>query len=229
MARQINQTLATNSKPSWWEFLNSRRKENSPIRVLLMAADKDAVLEIEKVAQQLEAFAQRVNVRLLIDPLDGSHLLTMYEVRKALENSQHHLIHYVGHATFNEDYPESSYLGTPQDEKDGERITAGELHDLLQESPTQFLYLSCCSGAEMGKPTRGNQHWGLLHAAINAGVAASLGFRWWVRMESARRFAEAFYQSLDDSPLSLEHAAFRARKAIHRGVIHVVSDDALKQ
>jgi hypothetical protein len=48
-------------------------------------------------------------------------------------------------------------------------------------------------------------------------------------MESARRFAEAFYQSLDDSPLSLEHAAFRARKAIHRGVIHVVSDDALKQ
>ncbi len=213
MSRQINQTIATGRKSSWREFLNLRRDNHGSVRALLIATEKEAIPEIEKVAQQLEAFSQKINIQLQIDLPDRSSPLAIGQVREELAKKQHHLIHFVGHATFDEERPERSYLGTPKD-IDEEHITAAELHDLLLGSPTQFLYLSCCSGAEMGKPDRGNTHWGLLHAAINAGVSASLGFRWWVRMESACRFAEAFYKNLDDSPFSLERAAFRAKKEI---------------
>ena len=212
ISRQINRTRR-NTRYSWQEFVDLQRKNETPIKALLAATDKEAMIEINKVERQLMAFAQKVNIELQIESNSFSPLL-ISELKEALEAKQYHLIHYVGHASFNENYPQQSHLGVPNSHEK-EQITASELHDLLLDSPTQFLYLSCCSGAEMGEPDRGNIHWGLLHAAINAGVSASLGFRWWVRLESACRFAEAFYKHIDDSPFSLERAAFQARKAIH--------------
>ena len=80
----------------------------------------------------------------------------------------------------------------------------------------QFLFLSCCSGAEIANEDvqRENTYLGLMHAAVMAGTPAVLGFRWPVSGRSAQGFAEDFYDGLKLFPYSLEHATWWARKQV---------------
>jgi len=215
MSRQIHRTQVGRNVRPWNEFLQSQR--NQPLRVLLLAGAKEALAEIETVAEHIQSFAKAAGMKSpQIERPAASIHQNMEEVLDCLRG-EYHWIHYAGHAVFDEDSPEDSYLGVPKDKKKNRQITAGQLFGLLKESPPQFFYFSCCSGAEVGVGSNGGRQLGLLHAAINAGAGAAIGYRWPVKADSAREFAGAFYRALDASPHSLEMAALTARKSIYQG------------
>jgi DNA-binding response OmpR family regulator len=194
-----------------------RSLRGQTLRALLWAGDDVALPEVQAVADKLQLALAVVGVRLAVDPGDLTQPITSTEARNWLQhNKPYHLVHYAGHAVFDRKRPENSHLGLPDNDSRPGRIRAADLADLLAGSQVQFLYLSCCSGAEIGddRVLAENAYLGLMDAAIQAGVPAVLGYRWPVVGRSAKIFATHFYEGLAKYPSSLEHAVWWARKQI---------------
>lgn len=212
VSRQISNGYTNHS--SWQATLRSLRGQT--LRALLLAGDEVALPEVQAIADRLQRPLPPANVRFTVDPPDLTRSVTPGEAKDWLKSKSHHLVHYAGHAVFDRKRPENSHLGLPDSDSHSEKIRAADLADLLRGSRVQFLYLSCCSGAEIGddRVLAENAYLGLMDAAIQAGVPAVLGYRWPVVGRSAKTFATHFYEGLAQYPSSLEHAIWWARKQI---------------
>jgi len=128
----------------------------------------------------------------------------------------YHLIHYAGHGYYDPVDPVNSALFFWADERRQavRPLRAGELKNRLKDTPVQFVYLSCCRGAQAGAASDllVSDFLGVLDALLVAQVPAVLGMRWPVSDDAAVILAETFYQALmrgDDLAL----ATLRARRA----------------
>jgi CheY-like chemotaxis protein len=210
MSRQVNHKT-THQK--WRAFL--KQHKGKTIRALLLASgetdNEPSVAEIEGVALGLRAAMERVDVNVSTAPEDLSRPISFEEATQLLEQKSFHLIHFAGHGAFNSSRPEESFLWFPTGE-----LRATRLAGLLRDSKTEFLYLSCCSGAEIGEEVTlaDNAYLGLMDAAVQAGVPAVLGHRWSVVGRSACSFAAHVYEGLARYPSSFEHAVWWARNQV---------------
>lgn len=212
VSRQVSEPGA--ARPSWRSFLTSR--QGKTIRVLLLASDELGARELPAVAQKLVAAMERVDVRLEVTPDKLDRPVTLDEAVSELSRKSYHVVHYAGHAVHLRDRPDLSHLYFRDKEGKAAALSATQLNGLLAGSEVQFLYLSCCSGAEIANDQvlDENAYLGLLDATIQAGVPAALGYRWPVVGRSARFFASSFYEGLLHYPSSFEHATWWARKHI---------------
>jgi CHAT domain-containing protein len=59
-----------------------------------------------------------------------------------------------------------------------------------------MVFLNCCLGARNASHLGRGDFYGMLEAVARAGIPTVLGYRWTVLDASAKRLAEAFYDSL---------------------------------
>lgn len=158
---------------------------------------------------------EKINISVNFEPSSLELPTTKEQALKLLEKKHFHLIHYAGHAVFDYQAPDQSHLILSNEEGLEDKINAIELHNLLKSSATCFLYLSCCSGAEISFSSKTDDYYlGLLHASVRAGVPNVLGYRWPVVGRSAKDFATHFYDGMLRFPNSLEKAVWHARQRI---------------
>lgn len=212
MSRRLD-GIAT-EKPSWRSTL--QQAQGHSLSALIIAGYAGAIDEAQIVARKLKEALAKFDIELAVDPPDLSKSLTFSETETWLKESTHQIIHYAGHSAFDFDRPENSCLLLLDDKQVERKITTTLLHNLLVRSQAQFVFLSSCSGAEISSSAilKSNTYLGLLHAVIQAGVPAALGYRWPVVGRSAHLFTSYFYDGLICHPTSLEYAAWYARRKI---------------
>lgn len=187
------------------DFFNDLWKQDNELRILLVASNTQPPVpgvdeEVKALDSSLkEMFEERgISVYLKTVPTDGA---TCTAVREELQKCRYHIFHYAGHAAYDGQSPEKSYLAFwEQPDRQGtvERMSVAELQMLLRGSDLRFAYLSGCLGVKTGEPAKllDDDFLGVADGIIQAGVPSVLGFRWPVSDRGAKKLALAFYKSL---------------------------------
>jgi hypothetical protein len=169
------------------------------IRFLLIYSDPDknlpaAKAEIETLEKYLrEEWGERIDV----DTLFGSEA-TGARLNKKLRSGSFDVIHYAGHAYFDESTPELS--GLQLCDRDGKPQTfyAQKVRRLLEGRPLVFLN-ACQSGRAANEETAARTDYllepaeGLASAFLYGGALACIGSLWPIFDKPAAEFATEFY------------------------------------
>ncbi|MDH3398557.1 MAG: CHAT domain-containing protein [Acidimicrobiia bacterium] len=127
---------------------------------------------------------------------------------KMVRGGDYDMIHFAGHARFDQSTPESSALQFA----DG-ALTADDVLELEWSQPPSLVFNSACESGRAAGGRRladGARHAnGLASAFLAAGTAAYVGYFWPVSDVGAARFAEVFYESL----FMLENVGLACREA----------------
>jgi CHAT domain-containing protein len=147
-----------------------------------------------------------------VTPLKGPEA-TYDNVFQALKEKSYHIIHYNGHAYFDDQNPKmSSLVLFDQD------MTTGHISKLVGKNPPVLCFVNACETAMVGKqeakPNWNNQYniLGLAQSFLSTG-AYLLGSRWRLSDPDARKFATGFYTSLLKELNPLGRAVLEARNA----------------
>lgn len=120
-----------------------------------------------------------------------------------LQNQEFDLIHYSGHAVFNQENPEESYLQLSNDKW----VTARELADELRHSPPKFVFINACDSARgnyLEYQKHQNKINGLASAFLSIGTESYIGTLWPVHDQIAAEFGISLYDSiLNGDPIGL--------------------------
>lgn len=195
-------TLRDPISPGFFERL---RREGERLRILLIAANTEP--PIPGVDEEVEALAAFLGSLLRDNAIEHeitclpTEKATLERARGELRRCRHHILHYAGHGHYEHEHPEESSLYFWHGEgRSGpvEKLTAQAMGLLVRDSQLRFAYLSCCSGTASGGEVEllNDDFLGLADALIQAGVPATLGFRWPVSDQGARQLALSFYESL---------------------------------
>lgn len=106
------------------------------------------------------------------------------------------VIHFAGHAVFNADRPELSYLALGTVGSDPGRLNAREISD-LRLSNTSVVVLSACSTLNP-RPTRAGAAAGIAYSFLNAGVPATISTLWDVSDVGSTAFLVELHRALAD-------------------------------
>ena len=152
------------------------------------------------------------------DALVGTAQATRDRVRARAEARQYDVIHIAGHAWFDPEDPNASFIQLSpgpgaSDIADG-RLTVRDMFAVENRWDARLLVLSAC---ETGRGvSRGDEVLAFHRGAAYAGADALVTSLWKVRDEATRRFMTFFYEHLgrsgaDDPASSLRHAQCRLR------------------
>lgn len=190
------------------EFLNHLEKERRWRPPQLRGAEREA----RQVAEEFERLGEELAglPPLRITRLIGA-TLTVNEFRRRLREGTYDIIHYAGHACFDETDPEASAWLL----SDG-FLRAREIRNTLAwtASPPWLVFANACeAGMDIGASASRYQGdvFGLATAFITQGVAAYIAPLWPVDDEVATQLAIDFYRALLLDRLSLGEALRQAR------------------
>jgi CHAT domain-containing protein len=102
------------------------------------------------------------------------------------------LVHFAGHAVFDSDRPERSYLALASGRSDDGRLSAGEIGG-LRLSNTAVVVLSACSTLN-ARPSRAGGVAGLAYSFLRAGAPATISTLWDVRDDAVVEMLVQFHQ-----------------------------------
>ncbi len=201
--------LPRNTLPLGPELLDRIWAERRPLRVLGIASNVSvrgeipaipgAEAEVESLRELPELFGKR-GLAVVVDVLPTAQA-TYDNARQKLEQCSYDVVHYAGHAFYDDGNPQGSGLvfWKRAAASGGVAImSSAELSLLLERSQVGFMYLSACEGTMTGPREQLVRHdfLGLADAIVQAGVPAVLGFRWPVSDHAALEMCQAFYRSL---------------------------------
>lgn len=131
---------------------------------------------------------------------------TYDEVWRALKNTQYHIIHYCGHAIFNDQKPKLSSLVLHD-----QNMTTGPIVNYFGKMPPVFCFINACeTGAAKDWQSRHNI-FSIARAFLETG-AYLLGSRWKLSDLGAKTFAAQFYSALLKENRSMGESITEARK-----------------
>jgi CheY-like chemotaxis protein len=212
ISRKITNVSNTSHK-AWQTFLTENYGKG--IHILLIATEETMCKEIQEIAPKIKEAMEKIHISVDIYPSNLDRPVTYEEFLELFNKGKFQMIHHAGHSVCDRENPDQSYLKLYDENGDEKRITAIHFAELLKQTTPMFLYLSCCSGAEIGSLNKtDNYYLGLLDAAIRTGVPNAIAYRWTVAGYSARIFANQFYEGLLFNPYSLEVATLYARKNV---------------
>jgi CHAT domain-containing protein len=185
------------------QMLNGLRAADDRLRVLLVSSNPTGDLvyirqEIDEIALQLETVRKYTNLAIEIKILEKRES-TALALKQNLIEGHPHIVHFVGHAFFDDRNPDRSYLLLDGSSKKGQPVYATELCEWSrQSSDLSFFYLSTCEGAASAedKCRHHSDFLGIADALMRVGVPAILGYRWPVSDIGARLLAVSFYRAL---------------------------------
>ena len=146
---------------------------------------------------------------------------TFFRVRKKLKQRPYQIVHFCGHALFNEDNPQQSALVLYNQLL----TTAGLTSAFRQHHPT-LCFINGCETARSDEEAeaaasedftelqRSYSVYGLARPFLEAG-SYLLGSRWRLADKAAAQFAKTFYYSLLGEGLPIGRAITQARRAVY--------------
>ena len=219
LCRQV--TGIPSAKPSFSDFLAALRKQELPLRILLIASNTGGIDpdgETQELEEQIRKKAKTLKINAEVKRIPTSEA-SISRVEKLLNRCAYHIVHYAGHGYFDAATGEDSGLifwQKPKQQGDAAHLTARALAQRLQGSDTVLFYLSSCVGSTVGGEhlLHSNDYLGVMDAIVQAGVPVVLGYRWYVTDSGARHFAGHFYNTLFETQ-SPPQAALHARREVY--------------
>ncbi|GAB4100725.1 hypothetical protein GCM10028789_28900 [Sinomonas halotolerans] len=196
------------------EPLGGSRREGSRVLVIrsvygepLEQADR----EIEAIEERLASMKPAPHVTRLCTEDE----VTSSRLTDELSLGNYDLIHYVGHAWYNPEKPDQSYLLLAN----GERFSAARVQRLLEGHPVVFL--NACETSMSASPQPGQstgstiaRAQGLASAFVYGGAQACVGALWPVFDDTAAQLAVRFYSELIEKRQRVGEALRRAREEV---------------
>lgn len=157
----------------------------------------------QETAKILEILAgiEGVEVKLL-----AKQDATYGNVYNALKTGHHHIVHYVGHAVFNNERPNWSALVL----KDRD-MTTGNICNFFGAHPPLLCFVNACDSGRTEGWSQNYNIFGLAQAFLATG-SYLIGSRWNLDDEPAVGFAAEFYQQLVNGGAPIGQALMEARK-----------------
>ncbi len=185
-----------------------------PLRILgIVSSPRDAMaLDVAAEKRYLEQANQELRQRRLTVDLEIDWLpqATLQKLQSALRRQSYHILHFVGHGTFDEGQGEG-VLVFENEEGKAQPVSASVLGALLRDHPTlRLAVLNACEGARTGWD---DPFGGVAPALVRAGLPAVVAMQFEVSDKAAITFAREFYGAVTDS-LPVDAALAEARKAI---------------
>ena len=182
-----------------------------PLRIVgMVSAPSDVIeLDVDEEKRRLEdALGDLIaHRRVEIVWLERA---TLRELLRALEESDFHIFHYIGHGAFNKD-AHDGVLMLEDDRGRGKPVTGTYLGHLLKDERTlQLAVLNACEGARTDQE---DPFGGVAASLVKEEIPSVVAMQFEITDEAAILFADGFYSALArGSPVDAALAA--ARKAI---------------
>jgi hypothetical protein len=160
------------------------------LRVVLFAPSSDGTAApLKGAAEEVRRISRRV-ARWGAEVIVLRPDCRKEEVIEALCSA--HFFHYAGHAEFDSDRPDKSFLPLASD-----RISAEEIHEALSERENKLLlaFVNGCGSSREQSWRRGEAVFGLASAFLR-NATYFVGAQWPIQDAFAVRFAEEFYSHL---------------------------------
>jgi len=199
----------------------------NPTDLAVKARDVDPLLQTNNLwiatLPQAEEEARRIETVLRNNQANVTVLVKEQASEKAFisnaNKSAYSLIHFAGHAKFDTDDPNQSYLLLNNGNNRIEKLYANEIASKIRLKGSPLVTLSSCESAN-SEVKIGNEAYGLVRAFIMAGASDMLLSGWNVFDDSASEFMELFYSKLYDGfnmADSIAHARDQTRKRAEAG------------
>ena len=188
---------------------NQGRHNDDPLSVLIIGdptSDLDgADIEAKNIYDMLRELDRNIPVTYL-----RQGQATKSEILRKLRNGRYDILHYAGHAAFEEDARWRSGIICAG----GEVMTGRDLTQLTQ-LPTVMLFNACESAKVRKKQIRQipDYRGSFAEAAIRAGISHYIGTYWNVGDKDAVTFAKTFYDELSKGEM-IGTAIVRARQEV---------------
>lgn len=184
-----------------------------PLRILAVVATPadlppvDVAGERVRLQEAVAALQKRRHVELVW--LEGQ---SWQALQTALQDGPWHILHYVGHADFDEAAGSGALLLADADGQSA-RVSAGELGALLKDHRAlRLVVLNACEGARGGEASL---FAGLGAALVQSGLPAVVAMQYEISVAAAADFTRAFYGALAHD-LPVDGAVAEARKAMRQ-------------
>lgn len=202
-------------------FFRALKKQRQRLRVLLVSTAAASDQEARELEKLIDKDSQRSGLKTTIHTL-LSNQVSEGTLTDCLRHCTYHIVHCVGHGTFDETTGQNSGLLLLKREKRVEErttLTADDVASLLNSSETRLFYLNPYAGTESNtsRATGTNNQRSMMDALVGAGIPYVLGFRWHITESNSLKFATTFYENLFKHPLIPEKAALYARQAFFEG------------
>ncbi|MFX0025345.1 MAG: CHAT domain-containing protein [Candidatus Hermodarchaeota archaeon] len=168
------------------------KKEKNVIHILFIGDPsgdlESSIEEIKNIKLELKTAIDQGYIKT--STLIGSEATTA-NIIELMKTNEFDIIHYSGHAFFDEKNPENS--GVKLADKD---ITAKEISEYTDHLP-EIVFINACESAQANIELEGEkQVSGLAEAFIQAGTKTFIGSIWPIDNKDAINFAYSFYQNL---------------------------------
>jgi CHAT domain-containing protein len=194
------------------------QRQQDPILNVLLVVDptkdlRNAAAEGNRILQLLRSLRAEARCKML-----QREEATKPEILECLSSGKFDLLHYAGHAFFDQDNPARSGILCA----DGEVLTGPDLATI--SSLPSLVFFNACEAARIRKEAikekrivggadRLRENASLAEAFLRGGVATYVGTYWPVEDDAAKTFAEAFYRELlERKPLGA--AVMAGRKSV---------------
>lgn len=193
--------------------------QKEKLRFLLVYADPKRNLpaagkEVERIRDELQERWKRPGEEIKIDLLDRDHA-TGKKMNQALLSGSYDVIHFAGHAYFDDDDPDKSGFVL----KEEELFLSQKIQRFVEGQPLVFLN-ACQTGVtanEANPQSVGEYFWkpaeGLASAFLYGGALGCVGSLWPVYDEPAAEFAIEFYNQVLEGQM-IGEAMRRTRRSI---------------
>lgn len=180
-----------------------------PLKILMVIPNPLGVAPLESKTEKrrIVSALERLSQNKMVE-LDILERATPASLRAALQKSEYHILHYIGHGDL-EDRGEGVLI--LEDESGSEsRIAADRLALLLKPTSIRLVVLNGC---ETGASSRPDYFLGIAPKLIHAGIPAVIAMQQNIPDAGAVAFSEAFYTALARS-YQVDAALASARQAL---------------
>jgi CHAT domain len=182
-----------------------------PLRILAMISAPSDVPELQgdeewdKLNDALDHLVGRGMVQ--VDRLDAG---TLSALQRPLRLGEYHVLHFVGHGTFDEGAQDGA-LALEGPTGKSRLVTGRDLGVMLQgHHSLRLVVLNACEGA---RSARDDPFGGVAQALVRQGIPAVIAMQFEISDPAALVFSQSFYQAIPDG-LPVDVAMVEARRAM---------------
>ncbi len=183
-----------------------------PLHILAVVADPSDVvqLDVEKEWHQLQAALADLSERRLV-VLERLEKATLPMLQARLRGSPLHILHFIGHGTFDADHNTGTLIFADNAGK-SHPVSAERLATLLHDHQSlRLVLLNACQGAQGGQS---DPFAGVAQKLVQQGMPAVVAMQFPVSDQAAIALAYEFYRAVADG-YAVDAAVTEARKALY--------------
>ena len=186
-----------------------------PVKVLTLIPGGSGldVEEEERIIRDALSYLDAVELSVLKDKVTRS------EISRALAEDQYHVLHFIGHGTFEN---EDGQLVINSEDGGEDRISAATFADFFRNHPSlKLVVLNACQGAEVAA---NRELAGVAPQLVERGIPAVVAMQYPISDEAALVFAKEFYLKLCSGwsrgqiEMAISHARNRIRMDVKEAV-----------